>query len=190
MTMDLFGEDWNASQFWYTEDTASTLARQLLDGATQDTRIAIVSAPSVYVALRGLVADVPVEKRPEVKLFEFDERFGVFKKDFVFYDFKEPTRLDGGLKGSFDRIICDPPFLSDECQTKTALTARWLARKWEETKVVVCTGERMEGLILRLYGKTGIKTTTFLPEHKKGLSNEFWCYASFQCEDWTFKAAK
>ena len=22
------------------------------------------------------------------------------------------------MKGAFDRIVCDPPFLSDDCQTK------------------------------------------------------------------------
>ena len=26
------------------------------------------------------------------------------------------------LKGSFDRIICDPPFLSDDCHTKGSST--------------------------------------------------------------------
>jgi predicted methyltransferase len=50
-------------------------------------------------------------------LLEFDERFGVFK-EFVKYDFKQPVRLPTELKGSFDCIICDPPFLSQDCQTK------------------------------------------------------------------------
>lgn len=68
-------------------------------------------------------------------LFEFDERFAVFKDDFTFYDFKQPLKLDrefvritpgkgilkhdiASLKGAFDRIICDPPFLSEDCQSK------------------------------------------------------------------------
>jgi len=27
-------------------------------------------------------------------LLEFDERFGVFKEDFSFYDYKQPFKLD------------------------------------------------------------------------------------------------
>lgn len=53
------------------------------------------------------------------------------------------------MKGSIDHIICDPPFLSEDCQTKgnhlivsqrcmhiadsidqAALTVRWLSRSW------------------------------------------------------------
>ncbi|PNS21429.1 hypothetical protein CAC42_1208 [Sphaceloma murrayae] len=188
ISMDLFGEDWNASQFWYTEGTATTLAEQLLDGATSETNIAVISAPSTYVAIRKLLRDDErYPSKPRVVLLEIDERFAVFKKDFHRYDFQEPLKLDGSLKAQFDRIICDPPFLSEGCQTKTALTARWIARAWTETKVVVCTGERMEALIHQLYAKTGIGTTSFLPEHAKGLSNEFRCYANFECKDWILK---
>ncbi|PSK54095.1 hypothetical protein B9Z65_7901 [Elsinoe australis] len=188
ISMDMFGEDWNASQFWYTEATADTLAEQLLDGATSDTNIAVISAPSVYVAIRRLLQDdTRYSVKPNLVLLEFDERFAVFKDDFARYDFQEPLKLDSSLKGKFDRIICDPPFLSEDCQTKTALTARWMAKSWSDTRIIVCTGERMETLIHQLYGKTGLRTTTFLPEHAKGLSNEFRCYANLECKDWTLK---
>ncbi|KAK5200605.1 Protein-lysine N-methyltransferase efm5 [Cryomyces antarcticus] len=154
-------------------------------------------------------------------LLEYDERFAVFKKEFVFYDFEHPMRLPGkklhsnkphvlnlicspaDLKGKFNRIICDPPFLSADCQTKAALTVRWLSKSWTNPAnarelqsaqnlnptglhLIVCTGERMELLITKLYGKAGIRTTTFNPEHSKGLSNEFRCYANFECSTWSW----
>lgn len=50
-------------------------------------------------------------------MLEIDERFNVFK-EFVHYDFEKALQLPAELKGSFDRIIVDPPFLSDDCQTK------------------------------------------------------------------------
>lgn len=53
--MDAFTEDWNASQFWYSDETATALARQLLDGATDETCIAVVSAPSAFIQLKNLV---------------------------------------------------------------------------------------------------------------------------------------
>lgn len=53
--MDAFTEDWNVSQFWYSDETATVLARQLLDGATDETRIAVVSAPSAFIQLKNLL---------------------------------------------------------------------------------------------------------------------------------------
>jgi hypothetical protein len=51
-------------------------------------------------------------------------------------------------------------------------------------RVMVCTGERMRDLITRLYRPVGVKETTFEVTHKKGLSNEFRCYANFDSEHW------
>lgn len=134
LSMDAFTEDWNVSQFWYSDETATVLARQLLDGATDETRIVVVSAPSAFIQLKNLLvsrgtdiwvklrADIiqasgEYKCRPQIKLLEIDERFNVFK-EFVHYDFEKALQLPPELKGSFDRIIVDPPFLSDDCQTK------------------------------------------------------------------------
>lgn len=192
LSMDLFGEDWNASQFWYTDGTARLLARQLLKDATETSAIAVVSAPSVYVALRNILAEEEASVRPQLCLLEFDRRFEVVGADFEFFDFKQPLRLPAELKGKFDRIIADPPFLNDDCQTKTALTVRYLAKEWSSDsdlglRFISCTGERMASTIHRLYARVGAKTTTFEPEHSNGLSNEFRCYANFECEDWKWR---
>lgn len=195
--MEAFTEDWNASQFWYSDETATKLARELLRGATDETKIAVVSAPSVFLQLKNLLASGEVTTKPQLTLLEFDERFAVFK-EFVQYDFEQPMKLPMELKGQFDAIICDPPFLSDDCQTKAALTTRWLAKDWTSTnsptisgpetslKLLVCTGERMESLIHKLYAKVGIRTTSFEVVHSKGLSNEFRCYANFETSIWKF----
>lgn len=192
LSMDIFGEDWNASQFWYTEETARLLAQQLLDGLNEQSAIAIVSAPSVYVALRNVLAEEDVQPRPRLCLLEYDRRFEVVGPDFVFYDFQQPMRLPANLKGSFDRIICDPPFLSEDCQTKTALTVRFLARNWSNDKdalrFISCTGERMSSTIVKLYKPIGVRVTDFEPKHSKGLSNEFFCYANFECEAWKWRS--
>ncbi|KAL9096423.1 MAG: hypothetical protein Q9165_001420 [Trypethelium subeluteriae] len=60
VSMEAFSEDWNASQFWaddfkYSDETAKTLARALLKNANYQTRIGVVSAPSVFVQLKNLV---------------------------------------------------------------------------------------------------------------------------------------
>jgi hypothetical protein len=80
------------------------------------------------------------------------------------------------------------------------MTVRWLSRSWGATipssdskalesraKLIVCTGERMETLVNKLYRPQGMATTSFEPVHAKGLSNEFYCYANFECEDWKWR---
>ncbi|KAF4537601.1 N-6 adenine-specific DNA methyltransferase 2 [Lasiodiplodia theobromae] len=160
LTMEAFTEDWNAT---------------------------VVSAPSVFIQLKNLLRSGEYKARPEVKLLEFDERFGVFK-EYVPYDFVYPTRLPPDLKGQFDRIICDPPFISVDCQTKAdiaALTVRWLAKSWDSCaqRLIICTGERMESMICKLYGKAGVRTTDFEIQHSNCLNNEFRCYANYEARD-------
>jgi len=133
--MDAFTENWNESQFWYSQETASILANQLLRNCTNETTIAVVSAPSVFVQLKNILAarGIPEHEAPVIFLLEFDERFSVFP-EFIFYDFHNPLKLPcktvpaaiissysckaAKLKASIDHIICDPPFLSEDCQTK------------------------------------------------------------------------
>lgn len=186
LSMKAFSEDWNSSQFWYTDATAITLARSLLDGATKETKIAVISAPSVFLQLKNLMATKPESSRPKVCLLEFDDRFAVFP-EFVRYDFQHPLQLPEQLKGSADRILLDPPFLSEDCQAAFAQTVSWLAKPAVDLRLVVCTGERMERHVLDFYSAYGTKTTDFEVEHDKGrLGNEFRCYANFQTNAWKY----
>ncbi|RFU24224.1 hypothetical protein B7463_g12120, partial [Scytalidium lignicola] len=208
LTMEAFAENWNDSQFWYSDETAKTLAEELLRGGDSNTSIAVVSAPSVFVQLKNALIGKPANQKPKIYLLEFDERFAVFSEEFVFYDFHNPLKLPPGMKGTIDHIICDPPFLSEECQTRAAMTVRWLSKSWggvpakeavtgtqvPETrflpKLILCTGERMENLVTKLYRPQGLLTTTFEPAHSKGLSNEFYCYANFECDAWKWRSEK
>lgn len=186
-TMDLFKEDWQLSQFWYNDKTADTLAKELLQGANKDTWIIIVSAPSVYGALNKLPKEeIPTE---HIYLLEFDDRFKILSgaDRFAHYDFSRPLELPREYKNRFDRVLIDPPFLSQDCQTKAAVTARWLLKpetESDQTRTIVCTGERMGDLIKKVY--PGTHVTDFFPEHAKGLSNEFRCYANYEGASWKF----
>ncbi|MCJ1452762.1 hypothetical protein MMC28_003105 [Mycoblastus sanguinarius] len=190
LSMDMFSEDWNASQFWYSDETATLLANQILEGVNFTTRIAIVSAPSVFVQLKNLLVS-GTHEISSVSLLEFDKRFDVFE-EFVHYDFEHPMKLPGDMKGKYDRILCDPPFLSPDCHTKAAMTVRWLSKpatsdaEAPTPRIIICTGERMEDLILKLY--PGTKTTTFHPQHAQNrLSNDFRCYANFENDNWSWR---
>ncbi|KAM4062258.1 putative N6-adenine methyltransferase [Hirsutella rhossiliensis] len=190
LSMEAFTEDWNESQFWYSDEVAHVLGTQLLHGSTSRTVIGVVSAPSVFVALRNILRTCQESERPRLVLLEHDQRFNVFP-EFVFYDYKQPLKLPDELKGILDRVICDPPFLSQDCQTKAAMTVRWLLKaessELPRPRVIVCTGERMEHLVTKLYQPLGVQTTTFEPKHARGLSNEFYCYANFESSSWAWR---
>jgi hypothetical protein len=115
--IDAFKEDWNLSQFWYSDETAKVLADELLDGADETTRIVIISAPSVFAEIKKRPAgSIPTK---HIYLLEYDDRFSVLAgKNFVHYDFNTPLAVPKELANTFDRALVDPPFLSDECQTK------------------------------------------------------------------------
>lgn len=71
-----------------------------------------------------------------VTLFEYDKRFEVIGKDYIFYDYNFPLNLPEQLSKSYNLVIADPPFISEECLKKVASTILFLAKD----KIVLCTG--------------------------------------------------
>lgn len=69
-------------------------------------------------------------------LFEYDKRFSIHGSDFVFYDYNHPTDLPENHKKQYNIVLADPPFLSEECLTKTTETIKLLAKD----KIILCTG--------------------------------------------------
>ncbi len=133
LTIDSFTEDWQLSQFWYDDDTADKLADECVRAAGEGGSIACISCPTLFLAIR--------KKYPQLgsrlKLFEFDKRFASLGPDlFVFYDYNSPLDIPRDLRESFDVVFADPPFLSEECLTKTAVTIKFLAKK----HIVLCSG--------------------------------------------------
>lgn len=195
ITIDDFKEDWQLSQFWYSDETARILGKALLEGADDETVVVIASAPSVYAAIKQFPPEeIPTE---HIYLLEFDPRFKVLagSEHFSVYDYNKPNDIPEKLRNRCHRILIDPPFLEEECQTKSSEAARNLLVKDrsgktksgdDKYKLISSTGERMNELVTKKnYPDT--KMTDFYPEHKNGLSNEFRCYASFECSYWKFQ---
>ena len=91
-----------------------------------------ISCPTLFSKLLELKSS-----ECEVFLLEYDRRFDVYGEQFVYYDYKEPLNLLGMLQEcSFDLVVADPPFLSEECLHKIAETAKYLAKD----KILLCTG--------------------------------------------------
>ncbi|CAL8240478.1 unnamed protein product [Merluccius merluccius] len=164
------GEDWRMSQFWYDDETATRLAEELIHEAGDGGRIACVSAPSVYQKLKQGVVDG--SERVSAVVLEFDRRFASYGDDFVFYDYREPLALPGALRGAFDVVLADPPYLALDCLTSVAQTLTFLSKG----KVLLCTGAIMEEHARNLLG---LRKCDFLPKHKNNLANQFCCFANY-----------
>jgi len=160
-------ENWELSQFWYDDKTAEILAKEAIYAAGSNGRIACISAPTAYRKIKELKPETC-----DVICLEFDERFKVFGKDFVFYDYKEPLKLAPELREQFDVVIADPPFLSEECLTKMALSMKYLSKK----NLILCTGAIMEDLAQKLLK---LKTCKVQPRHANGLQNKLLFYTNY-----------
>lgn len=114
-----------------------------------------------------------------VKIFEFDERFTAFGNDFQLYDFNRASEDDylKEYQNKFDLLIVDPPFLSEECLEKTAIIVKRL--KNENSLVVLNTGLVQKEHAARFLN---LRETSFKPQHKNNLANEFASFANFDMD--------
>jgi len=111
----------------------------------------------------------------ELILLEYDKRFESYC-DFIFYDYNEPLKLPDKLQAkSCDLVIIDPPFLSEECLTKAAVTVKHLAKD----KIILCTGAVMENVAKEVLN---VIPTSFVPGHINNLANEFRCFVNYRSD--------
>ncbi|KAL4713029.1 hypothetical protein ACJJTC_001083 [Scirpophaga incertulas] len=166
----LFDENWQLSQFWYDETTIQALVRVIDASVPNNGSVALLSCPTLFVPVKRQIGG-----RATVSLLEYDRRFEVHAPDFIFYDYNAPEKLPPELKASYDLVVADPPFLSEECITKTSETIKLLAKN----KVVICTGAIMKEHVQKLLG---LNLCQFQPHHRNNLANEFSCYANFDLD--------
>ncbi|XP_062983107.1 EEF1A lysine methyltransferase 1 [Elgaria multicarinata webbii] len=161
-------ENWQLSQFWYDTETAQRLANEAVIAVGRGGRIACVSAPSVYQKLKELDS-----KDFSAYILEYDQRFSVHGDEYIFYDYNNPLNLPANLTAhSFDIVLADPPYLSEECLRKTTETIKYLTKG----KILLCTGSVMEEYAAKYLG---VKMCKFIPKHTRNLANEFRCYTNY-----------
>ncbi|XP_063831188.1 EEF1A lysine methyltransferase 1 isoform X1 [Ostrinia nubilalis] len=167
----LFDENWQLSQFWYDEATVQALVKVIDRVISDGGRVALISCPTLFVPVKRQIGN-----RATVSLLEYDRRFEVHAPDFIFYDYNTADKLPPDVLNSYDLVVADPPFLSEECITKTSETIKLLSKD----KIVVCTGAIMKENVEKLLD---LKLCNFQPHHRNNLANEFSCYANFNLDD-------
>jgi 16S rRNA G966 N2-methylase RsmD len=133
---------------WFVYNFYLFSSRMILKIVGNKGRVACVSAPTLYKHLKQHLAnnDETSTDNVSLKVFEFDPRFAMYGGDFVLYDYRSPLDIPREMRESFDLVFADPPFLSEECLTKTAVTLKFLAKE----RIVLCTGAIMADLAHRL----------------------------------------
>ncbi|GAB0094401.1 Protein-lysine N-methyltransferase [Sergentomyia squamirostris] len=174
---DNLEENWQLSQFWYDEKTISTLTEACTNISTgENFKIGLLSCPSLYKKISNALRNV--------YLFEFDERFLNQDQNCIFYDYtkgrENPTLQE--FKDFFDLIVADPPFLSEECISKTAEIIFSILKA--EGKIILCSGAVVCPWAEK-YLKLELKS--WKPKHKRNLGNEFASFANFNLDNFIRK---
>jgi 16S rRNA G966 N2-methylase RsmD len=141
-------EKGDLNQYWYSKGTVAALADEIRAQAPES--VAFLSTPSIYWAFSKA-------ERRNFRVLDLDEDFSA-DPGWVKYDFKAPDALPSALHHSFDMVVIDPPFITEEVWTLYAAAAKLLLR--EGGMVIATTVQENEPLLSRLLNT---KRARFLP---------------------------
>ncbi|PPQ63544.1 hypothetical protein CVT24_004774 [Panaeolus cyanescens] len=171
-----FGEQWQLSQFWYSDAFAERLASALNGLCEPSTKIAFLCCPTAFVGFQHF------HPHANAMLMEYDERFAVLSpQQFVHYDLNEPDVFPEDLRESFDIIVADPPYLNEKTNVKLKTTVDQIIKP-ATGKLVMITSTIVEKIIQNLYGESPIghlKRTAIEVEHANQLGNDFAVWGSW-----------
>ena len=151
--------------------------------------IALLSCPSLFQTIRSINGkhlrcwtfnydwwDFILDK---TKIFEYDTRFQSFGDDFQCYDYNKADEDNylSEFAQSFDLIIVDPPFLSEECLEKTAVIVKRLVK--DNGKIILNTGSVQRDLARKFLN---LNESSYKPQHKNNLGNEFSSFTNFDLD--------
>ncbi|CAF0956831.1 unnamed protein product [Rotaria magnacalcarata] len=174
-TNNVPGEDWQLSQFWYNNETATRLMNEVIAILPQNGKCACIACPTVWSLMR--------KEHPEMDniLFEYDTRFSTDSNSFIEYDYNDDDRIEQNyfsLKHTFDVLIIDPPFLSRECFEKVSRLVKFIGKTTPQCKHIICTGAIQEENIKDFF--PGAYRVLFQPQHERNLMNPFACFVDYE----------
>lgn len=79
---------------------------------------------------------------------------------------------------SFDLVIADPPFLSEECIEKIGKIIQNVTKP--NGRIILCSGQVVADWAFKYIN---LKRCAFEPQHERNLGNEFASYASFELDE-------
>ena len=149
--LKLTPENGDYNQYWFSEKTIEFFLEQVKKYGKN--RIGFIATPSIFFSLSK-------EDQEKSYLFDIDEKLTKKHKNGKKYDFNDNNyqELFPELKESFDFLVIDPPFITEEAWTKFSNFAHYLKNK--ECKIIACSiAENKENLNKLL----GLNIKTFQP---------------------------
>ena len=135
-------ENADFNQYWFSEKTIQFILNQIQKNNTGG-RIGLIATPSIFFSL-------PADTQEKSYLFDIDDVLISKHKNGRKYDFNW-TNYDekfSDLKNSFDFIVIDPPFITEEAWSKFASFAKYLAS--DKCKILVSSIAENDGQLKRL----------------------------------------
>ncbi|KAF5328489.1 hypothetical protein D9611_014542 [Ephemerocybe angulata] len=163
-----FGEDWQLSQFWYSNEFADHLSTKLHGMCTRETKIAFMCSPTAFVSFQHM------KQLPGAHVFEVDSRFAALSpRQFVPYDLDSPDDFPKKFQGFFDIVVVDPPFLNEVTNVKVSSTIRQIIKP--KGKLLLITSTSIEDIFKKVYSEPplGPLRKTALDVQHGQLANDF-----------------
>ena len=135
-------ENADFNQYWFSEKTIQFILNQIQKNNAGG-RIGLIATPSIFFSL-------PADTQEKSYLFDIDDVLISKHKNGRKYDFNW-TNYDekfSDLKNSFDFIVIDPPFITEEAWSKFASFAKYLAS--DKCKILVSSIAENDGQLKRL----------------------------------------
>jgi EEF1A lysine methyltransferase 1 len=153
------------NQYWYSAATVKGLADEIraqrdrilaTEGGDKPFRVAFLSTPSIYFAFS-------TEERKGWALLDYDDHF---KTDagWAFYDFNKPEEtITDALRGGFDMVVIDPPFITEQVWTLYAQASKLLFKETGPKMMLGTTIFENFDLLRRLFGEDTTKQLPWSP---------------------------
>ena len=158
------------NQYWYSATTIQNVVDEI--EKLPNVRAAFLSTPSLYFSLSKKV-------REQCFVFDFDKKWSK-DRGFVFYDFNKPSEVSPELKGTFNLIVIDPPFITEDVWSKYAITAKLLLKPGNsgQQNLICTTVQENAPMMHRLLGVQPCSYRPSIPN----LVYQYCLYTNFESE--------
>lgn len=114
------------NQYWYSAGTVAKLCsvvrQHALSLRAERLACAFVSTPSIFFALSAA-------ERGACRVLDFDEALGEGEPGFVAFDYNHPEAIPSDLRGAFEMVVIDPPYITADVWRRYIEAARLLLRE-------------------------------------------------------------
>jgi len=153
--LKLTGEDESMNQYWFSEKTIEFLVKQV---EKHGKKVAFVSTPSIFFS-------VSKEFQDNCYLFDYDKAFMKKHKNALFFDFNDFTDIPPD--NTFDFIVVDPPFITEDAWTKYSNFVKQIAIKNDKdeitSKILVSSISENDKMLKKLLNLTPRKYKPSIP---------------------------